>query len=125
MTQNSNITLLDADDIKIQFNDNEVLKGASLTVREGDHLGMVGRNGSGKSTFLKILADVIQPDTGKVSRRNNLVIGYLSQDLVMKQESTVEETIREGAKNTINLLKKYETLPPDSNIQSELEQQIT
>ena len=125
MTQNSNITLLDADDIKIQFNDNEVLKGASLTVREGDHLGMVGRNGSGKSTFLKILADVIQPDTGKVSRRNNLVIGYLSQDLVMKQESTVEETIRGGAKNTINLLKKYETLPPDSNIQSELEQQIT
>ena len=49
MPQNSNITLLDAAEIKVRFNDNEVLKEASLTIRIGDHLGMVGRNGSGLS----------------------------------------------------------------------------
>ena len=75
MPQNHNITLLDASDIKIRFNDNEVLKEASLTIRIGDHLGMVGRNGSGKSTFLKILTEVIQPDSGNISRRHGLVIG--------------------------------------------------
>jgi len=125
MPQNHNITLLDASDIKIRFNDNEVLKEASLTIRIGDHLGMVGRNGSGKSTFLKILTEVIQPDSGNISRRNGLVIGYLSQDLAMAEEATVEHTIRGGAEHIINLLAKYESLPPNSNIQSELEQQIT
>ena len=125
MPQNPNITLLDAADIKVRFNDNEVLKEASLTIRTGDHLGMVGRNGSGKSTFLKILTEVIQPDSGNISRRQDLVIGYLSQDLVMSEDATVENTIREGAKHIINLLAKYESLPPNSNIQSELEQQIT
>ena len=64
MPQNSSITLLDAAEIKVRFNDNEVLKEASLTIRIGDHLGMVGRNGSGKSTFLKILTEVIQADSG-------------------------------------------------------------
>ena len=125
MPQNHNITLLDASDIKIRFNDNEVLKEASLTIRIGDHLGMVGRNGSGKSTFLKILTEVIQPDSGNISRRHGLVIGYLSQDLAMAEEATVEHTIRGGAERIINLLAKYESLPPNSNIQSELEQQIT
>ena len=125
MPQNHNITLLDASDIKIRFNDNEVLKEASLTIRIGDHLGMVGRNGSGKSTFLKILTEVIQPDSGNISRRHGLVIGYLSQDLAMSEEATVEHTIRGGAEHIINLLAKYESLPPNSNIQSELEQQIT
>ena len=125
MPQNHNITLLDASDIKIRFNDNEVLKEASLTIRIGDHLGMVGRNGSGKSTFLKILTEVIQPDSGNISRRHGLVIGYLSQDLAMAEEATVEHTIRGGAEHIINLLAKYESLPPNSNIQSELEQQIT
>ena len=125
MPQNTNITLLDAADIKVKFNDNEVLKEASLTIRIGDHLGMVGRNGSGKSTFLKILTEVIQPDAGNISRRQDLVIGYLSQNLVMAEDATVESIIREGAKHIINLLAKYESLPPDSNIQSELEQQIT
>ena len=125
MPQNHNITLLDASDIKIRFNDNEVLKEASLTIRIGDHLGLVGRNGSGKSTFLKILTEVIQPDSGNISRRHGLVIGYLSQDLAMAEEATVEHTIRGGAEHIINLLAKYESLPPNSNIQSELEQQIT
>ena len=74
MPQNSNITLLDAAGIKVRFNDNEVLKEASLTIRVGDHLGMVGRNGSGKSTFLKILTEVIQADSGNISRRNDIVI---------------------------------------------------
>ena len=125
MPQNSNITLLDAAEIKVRFNDNEVLKEASLTIRIGDHLGMVGRNGSGKSTFLKILTEVMQPDSGNISRRNDLVIGYLSQDLVMAEDATVESTIREGAKHIYDLLEKYESLPADSNIQSELEQQIS
>ena len=65
MSQPTHITLLDAAGIQVRFNDNEVLKGASLTIRDGDHLGMVGRNGCGKSTFLKMLAGETQPMPGR------------------------------------------------------------
>jgi ATP-binding cassette subfamily F protein uup len=116
--------LLDASELKVRFNDNEVLKSASLTIRDGDHLGMVGRNGCGKSTFLKILAGIAQADDGKVTPRSGLGIGYLPQGLDASDGVSVLDTIRDGAAHSFNLLDEYESLPADSNRQTELEQQI-
>ena len=124
MSQTSRITLLDASELKVRFNDNEVLKSASLTIRDGDHLGMVGRNGCGKSTFLKILAGIAQADDGKVTPRSGLGIGYLPQGLEASDGASVLDTIRGGAAHSFNLLDEYESLPADSNRQTELEQQI-
>ena len=124
MSQPPRITLLDASELKVRFNDNEVLKSASLTIRDGDHLGMVGRNGCGKSTFLKILAGITQADDGKVTPRSGLGIGYLPQGLDASDGVSVLDTIRDGAAHSFNLLDEYESLPADSNRQTELEQQI-
>jgi len=124
VSQTSRITLLDASELKVRFNDNEVLKSASLTIRDGDHLGMVGRNGCGKSTFLKILAGIAQADDGKVTPRSGLGIGYLPQGLDASDGVSVLDTIRDGAAHSFNLLDEYESLPADSNRQTELEQQI-
>ncbi|HIM68621.1 MAG TPA: ABC transporter ATP-binding protein [Verrucomicrobia bacterium] len=124
MSQPPHITLLDASELKVRFNDNEVLKSASLTIRDGDHLGMVGRNGCGKSTFLKILAGIAQADDGKVTPRSGLGIGYLPQGLDASDGVSVLDTIRDGAAHSFNLLDEYESLPADSNRQTELEQQI-
>ena len=110
MSQPTYITLLDAADVKVRFNDNEVLTSASLTIRDGDHLGMVGRNGCGKSTFLKILAEIAQPDAGDITRRSGLVTGYLPQDLDVPADSTVLDTIREGAARAMKLLAEYDRL---------------
>ena len=116
--------MLNASELKVRFNDNEVLKSASLTIRDGDHLGMVGRNGCGKSTFLKILAGIAQADDGKVTPRSGLGIGYLPQGLDASDGVSVLDTIRDGAAHSFNLLDEYESLPADSNRQTELEQQI-
>ena len=124
MSQSPRITLLDASELKVRFNDNEVLKSASLTIRDGDHLGMVGRNGCGKSTFLKILAGITQADDGKVTPRSGLGIGYLPQGLDASDGVSVLDTIRDGAAHSFNLLDEYESLSADSNRQTELEQQI-
>ena len=124
MSQSPRITLLDASELKVRFNDNEVLKSASLTIRDGDHLGMVGRNGCGKSTFLKILAGITHADDGKVTPRSGLGIGYLPQGLDASDGVSVLDTIRNGAAHSFNLLDEYESLPADSNRQTELEQQI-
>jgi len=124
VSQPPRITLLDASELKVRFNDNEVLKSASLTIRDGDHLGMVGRNGCGKSTFLKIIAGIAQADDGKVTPRSGLGIGYLPQGLDASDGVSVLDTIRDGAAHSFNLLDEYESLPADSNRQTELEQQI-
>ncbi|HJN89548.1 MAG TPA: ABC-F family ATP-binding cassette domain-containing protein, partial [Verrucomicrobiota bacterium] len=124
MSQIHRITLLDASELKVRFNDHEVLKSASLTIRNGDHLGMVGRNGCGKSTFLKILTGITQADDGNVTPRSGLVIGYLPQDLDTPDDLSVLDSIRDGAAHQYKLLNEYESLPVDSSRQSELEQQI-
>ena len=124
MSQVPHITLLDAADLKVRFNDHKVLQAASLTIRAGDHLGMVGRNGCGKSTFLKILAGWTQPDDGEVTRRSGLVVGFLPQDSDTPADVPVIEAIREGAIHQQKLLDEYESLPTDSNRQTKLEQQI-
>ena len=116
--------MLDASELKVRFNENEVLKSASLTIRDGDHLGMVGRNGCGKSTFLKILAGIAHADDGKVTLRTGLGIGYLPQGLNASDGVSVLDTIRDGAEHSFNLLDEYEALPANSNRQTELEQQI-
>ena len=124
MSQPPRITLLDASELKVRFNDNEVLKSASLTIRDGDHLGMVGRICCGKSSFLKIFAVIAQADDAKVTPRSGLGIGYLPQGLDASDGVSVLDTIRDGAAHSFNLLDEYESLPADSNRQTELEQQI-
>ncbi|MED5381664.1 MAG: ABC-F family ATP-binding cassette domain-containing protein [Verrucomicrobiota bacterium] len=124
MSQVPHTTLLDASGLKVRYNDHEVLQAASLTVRDGDHLGMVGRNGCGKSTFLKILAGWTQPDDGEVIRRSGLLVGFLPQDSDTPADVPVIDAIREGAIHQQRLLDEYESLPADSNRQTELEQQI-
>ncbi len=87
MSQVPHITLLDAADLKVRFNDHKVLQAASLTIRAGDHLGMVGRNGCGKSTFLKILAGWTQPDDGEVTRRSGLVVVFCRRTVTHRPTS--------------------------------------
>ena len=62
-------TIVSASEIEISFGQQNILDKASLSIREGDRIGMVGRNGTGKSTFLKILAGIAQPDAGQVAFR--------------------------------------------------------
>src|SRR5438876_590879 len=69
--------ILTATELVVRYNEQVVLNGASLTIDERDRIGLVGRNGSGKSTFLKILAGVQTPDKGEVTQRRGLSIGYL------------------------------------------------
>jgi len=62
-------TLLTATELTVRYGDRAVLEGATLAIEEGDRIGLVGRNGCGKTTFLRILAGLQSPDRGDVSRR--------------------------------------------------------
>src|SRR4029077_5748411 len=97
-------SILPATGLLVRYNEQVVLDGASLTVREGEHVGLVGRNGSGKSTFLKILAGQQPPARGHRKSRRDLVISYLSQDFTLAPTKNVYENIRDGAQPVLDLI---------------------
>ena len=97
-------TLISASEIEINFGRQNILDKASLSIHAGDRVGMVGRNGSGKSTFLKILAGLMQPDSGSVIRSRDLVIGYLSQDFTLDESKTVFENVQSGAQHLLDMI---------------------
>src|SRR5258705_7745160 len=117
-------TLLTALDLGVRYNEHVILDGASLTIREGEHVGLVGRNGSGKSTFLKILAGQQTPDRGSVTCRRDLVISYLSQDFTLDPAKNVYENIRSGAQPVLDLIAEFESLPAESKQHAHLEERI-
>ncbi|HEV2435970.1 MAG TPA: ATP-binding cassette domain-containing protein, partial [Verrucomicrobiae bacterium] len=76
-------TILTATEITVGYGDHRVLDAATLAIEEGDRIGLVGRNGCGKTTFLRILAGLQSPDRGDVTRRRDLVVSYLPQDFML------------------------------------------
>ncbi|MEY2410125.1 MAG: energy-dependent translational throttle protein EttA [Verrucomicrobiota bacterium] len=116
--------ILTATDLVVRYNDNVVLNGATLALHEGDRIGLVGRNGSGKSTFLKILAGQHVPDAGEVTQRRDLVISYLSQDFTLDPDRTVLENVRDGARHVLDLIARFESLPADSKHHGPIEERI-
>jgi len=117
-------TLITATDLVVRYNENVVLDGASLTLREGEHAGLVGRNGSGKSTFLKILAGQQTPDSGEVTGRRDLIISYLPQDFTLDPARNVYENVCAGARHVFDLIAEFESLPAASKRHAQLEQRI-
>ena len=117
-------TILTATDITVRYGERAVLDATTLGIEEGDRIGLVGRNGCGKTTFLRILAGVQSPDAGVVSCRRDLVVSYLPQDFMLEPAKSVAENIREGAKPVLDLIAEFESLPHDSKRHEELEHRI-
>lgn len=91
------MNLLTAENIEKSFTERKLLNGASFYLEEGEKVGIIGINGTGKSTLLKILAKIEEPDSGKVICANHVVMRYLPQNPVFLPEKTVLESVLEAA----------------------------
>ena len=85
--------LLGAQAIRLEYPNSVVLDSAALGIGEGDRIGVVGRNGGGKSSLLRILAGTLDPTEGLVTRRGGLRIGVLEQDDALDADATVGYTL--------------------------------
>ena len=85
--------LLQAEHLSINFGSRQLLTDVNFYLNEGDKVGIIGINGTGKSTFLKVLAGAIEADEGRIVRSPNAQISYLSQNPVMDDEATILEQI--------------------------------
>jgi ATP-binding cassette subfamily F protein uup len=117
-------TILNATDVTVRYNDRAVLDAATLAIDEGQRIGLVGRNGCVKTTFLKLLAGLQSPDGGDVTRRRDLAVSYLSQDFTLDPSLDVRGNVRAGAKHVLDLIAEFESLPADSKRHAELEHRI-
>ena len=124
MANQPNGVMVTARDISVRFSERTVLDGAMLSIHENDKVGLIGNNGSGKSTLLRVIAGLIQPDSGTVSRRRDISIGYLSQDFQLDTAKSVYDNILDGAHDVIDSLREYESLPYDSERRHSLESHI-
>ncbi len=88
----------------------EVLKDISLSYFYGAKIGVLGLNGSGKSSLLKILAGVDQAFDGKTVLAPGYTIGYLEQEPLVNENRTVREVVEEGAKEIVDLVKEFEEI---------------
>src|SRR5205814_1028118 len=86
-----------------------LLEAVTLSVAPGEKVGLVGRNGSGKTSLLRILAGHQNADAGDVSRRRGLRIGYLPQEFELDGAKTVRENIEAGAADLMMWLQTYES----------------
>jgi ATP-binding cassette subfamily F protein uup len=117
-------TILNATDVTVRYNDRAILDAATLAIDEGQRIGLVGRNGCGKTTFLKLLAGLQAPDHGEVTRRHDLVASYLSQDFTLDPALDVRGNVRAGAQHVLDLIAEFESLPADSKRHEALEHRI-
>lgn len=85
--------MISVENLKVEFAATPLFHDVSYVINDKDRIALVGKNGAGKSTMLKIIAGIQQPTSGTVSVSNDMTIGYLPQVMVLSDERTViEET---------------------------------
>lgn len=83
--------MIQVKDLAIAFSGNQIFEDVTFNISPGEKIGLIGRNGCGKSTFLKILLGKIEPDFGKIDIANNYDIGYLEQHLSFSHPTVLDE----------------------------------
>ena len=100
--------LLSAEKITKSYSEKILLNGVSLYLNEGDKIGVIGVNGTGKSTFLNIIAQMEDPDSGTISRNPGVRIEYLQQNPVWNEKLTLLEHVFQGTSSSLRDTKEYE-----------------
>lgn len=102
--------LITLDNISLSFSDKPILNEVSSTIHKGDKIALIGRNGEGKSSLMRILASLIEPDGGKLKIKNSTKISYLEQTLPEDSNKNLFDIVAEGLGEIGIILKQYQHL---------------
>ena len=109
------MNLLSAENISKNYADRWLFQNLNFGLQQGQRIAFVGINGTGKTTLMRVLAGLENPDTGSVSRRQGIRVTYLGQQPVFDESLTVEETIFASQNDTLRAVKAYEHVVNDPN----------
>ncbi len=102
------MVLLTAEHLKKQYGTRTIFDDISFSIHEGDKIGVIGVNGTGKSTLLRILAGEQEADSGEIITANHVQIAYLSQDVVFKEGTTILDHIFDHDNPKLKLVQAYQ-----------------
>ena len=103
------MNILSLENVSKNYGLKPLFANVNLGFEDADKIGIIGANGSGKTTFLKVVAGLETPDTGKVVRANQKTLAYLAQNPQFDDEITVLETIFAASSGVMKLIRDYET----------------
>lgn len=104
------MNLITLENISKSYSEKILANNVSLGINEGEKIGLIGVNGTGKSSFLKIVAGVEEPDEGTVTKGNRVRIEYLAQTPDYDDNATVLEQVFKGNSEEMRILREYEEL---------------
>lgn len=113
------MSLLTVEKVTHGFGARQILEDASFRLLKGEHIGLIGANGEGKSTFLNIITGKVLPDAGKITWSRHVTVGYLDQHTVLKKGMTIREVLHTAFNHMHDLeaemLKLYEDMALPEN----------
>ena len=102
------MSLLRFDDICLEFGEQLILRDAEFSIEPGERVCLIGRNGAGKSTTLKLIMGTLEPDRGEITARHDLIVSQLEQTLPEAMDQPVIDVIRDGLTQIESLLSEYQ-----------------
>ena len=88
------MSILNVEHLSHGFGDRAIFDDVSFRLLKGEHIGLIGANGEGKSTFMSIITDKLMPDAGKIEWAKNVRVGYLDQHTVLEKGLSIEDVLK-------------------------------
>ncbi len=102
------LILLNIENISKQYTERLLLDNISFGINQGDKIGLIGINGTGKTTLLKLLTNIEEADSGRIIMANNINIEYLAQNINVDPTAKVIEQVFKGTSDNMKVIRKYE-----------------
>lgn len=119
------MSILSTEQVSHSYNDKWLFTDLHFALQKGDRVALVGINGTGKSTLLKILAETVIPNKGRVVKEKGLRVGYLPQDPDFSDLKTINDFIYSAENEQQQLIKEYEEMIDNQNVNSKKFQDLT
>lgn len=100
------MSILNVEHLSHGFGDRAIFEDVSFRLLKGEHIGLVGANGEGKSTFLNIVTGKLQPDAGKIEWAKSVRVGYLDQHTVLEKGMTIQDVLKSAFSYLFEMEKK-------------------
>ena len=97
------MSILKVTDVSFSFGNRVILENASFVLQKGEHIGLIGLNGEGKTTFIKMITGSLTPDEGKIEWCKRITTGYLDQYTTLTKGKTIREVLREAFQHMYDL----------------------